>query len=69
MKLGIAVTCAVCGLRKKPHGRSAPIDSHYCDTNCPGYYDEPEPGCLWPGETQQEFGYPICDHATEEISA
>ena len=69
MKKGIAVTCTVCGLRKKPHGRSAPVESHYCDQQCPGYQHEPTPGCLWPGETQAQFKYPICSNATEEVAS
>jgi hypothetical protein len=69
MLRGIAVICTVCGLRKKPHGRSAPPEIHYCNQDCSGYQDEPKPGCLWPGETEADFGYPICDNATEEIPA
>ena len=65
-KVGIAVECSVCGLRKKPHGRSAGLAmaNSLCDQDCPGYLDTPEPGCLWPGESEEDFGYPTCDHAT-----
>lgn len=69
MKVGIGVTCAVCGRRKAPHGRSIPMAlcGYLCDGNgCRGYADAPLPGCLWPGETEGEFGYPICDNATRE---
>jgi hypothetical protein len=38
----------------------------YCDEECDGYNLDPKPGCLWPGETEEEFGYPICEHATKE---
>lgn len=67
MKTGVAVYCTVCGLRKKPHGRSAPdaMANGLCDQDCEGYRLDPQPGCLWPGETEQEFGFPCCDQATE----
>lgn len=50
-----AVTCIVCGLRKKPIGRSAPLEmaNFLCDHECPGYRQEPHPGYLWPGETEE----------------
>ena len=58
--VGAAVTCVACGLRKKPIGRSAPLDmaNSLCDYECPGYREPPHPGDLWPGETREEFGYP-----------
>lgn len=57
--VGEAVTCTVCGLTKKPRGRSAPLEmaGSLCDRDCPGYYEPPAPGDLWPGETREEFGY------------
>jgi len=57
--IGTAVTCIVCGMRKKPVGRSAPMEiaNSLCDWECPGYNQEPHPSQLWPGETQEEFGY------------
>jgi hypothetical protein len=48
-------TCSVCNQRKKPHGRSAPLGSYYCDHECPGYDDEPRSGHLWPGELAREL--------------
>ena len=59
LTVGVAVTCTVCGLRKKPVGRSAPVAmaNSLCDHECPGYYEEPKPGSLWPGETKEQFGY------------
>lgn len=56
---GRAVDCLVCGRRKKPVGRSAPLlmAGSLCDDDCPGYWQEPKPGQLWTGETQEEFGY------------
>jgi hypothetical protein len=58
-EVGVAVTCTVCHLRKKPRGRSAPteMENSLCNHECPGYYEPPEPGDLWPGEMREEFGY------------
>ena len=58
-QIGTAVYCAVCSLRKKPRGRSAPLAmaNSLCDSDCPGYYLEPYPGELWPNETREDFGY------------
>ena len=66
MKIGITVECSVCQQQKKPHGRSASPYVTYCDDTCPGYHEDPKPGCLWPGETSEDFGYDICDHATRD---
>lgn len=57
-KVGVIVYCTLCRRVKKPRGRSAPMETagSYCDSDCSGYYEEPKPG-LWPGETQEEFGY------------
>jgi hypothetical protein len=51
--------CAVCGLRKKPRGRSAPMEmaNSLCDYECPGYDEQPKSGHLWPNELQES------DHA------
>jgi hypothetical protein len=56
---GSAVECTVCGLRKKPRGRSGPLvmANSLCDYECPGYDKEPFVGDLWPGESREEFGY------------
>lgn len=45
-------TCIVCGRRKKPRGRSAPLGmaNSLCDHGCPGYAQEPLVGHFWPGE-------------------
>ena len=67
MKVGIGVCCAVCGHMKQPHGRSAPLGTYYCDGDCPGYDQDPKPGCLWPGETEEEFGFQICSNAVETV--
>lgn len=56
-EVGTAAYCAVCGQRKKPIGRSAPLGVSLCDDECEGYRREPLPGELWPGETREEFGY------------
>lgn len=67
MKTGIAVYCKLCFKRKAPHGRSIPIGASFCTSeNCLDYDREPRPGCLWPGETADEFGFFSCDNATEE---
>ena len=58
-KIGMAVTCRECGMIKQPIGRSAPMGTAglYCTTDCGGYWNDPKPSQLWPGETQEEFGY------------
>lgn len=71
MKVGVRVTCAVCGDMKKPNGRSGPLGVNYCESlwdghGCEGYWQDPQPGSLWPGETEQEFGYSIGLHGWEE---
>lgn len=68
MKVGIAVTCSFCGRRKKPRGRSAPYETggSLCDDGCLGYDLHPYPGDLWPGETEEEFGFPVGVNAVEE---
>lgn len=63
--VGIHVYCETCNRQKKPHGRSAPMDHYLCDQECSGYNDEPRPGCLWPGETSEEFGYPHCEYGVK----
>lgn len=67
MKVGVAVKCVTCSRTKKPHGRSAPLESNYCDPSCPGYYQEPQAGCLWPNETEKQFGFPVCSNAVEFV--
>lgn len=49
------VECVVCHKTKKPAGRDvpAPCANSYCDSDCPGYYKDPTPGHLWPGELAQ----------------
>jgi hypothetical protein len=64
-RIGIAVYCTTCGHRKKPVGRAAPLSMHLCNAfECDGYYQEPHPGQLWPGERESEFGYPCGTHGT-----
>jgi hypothetical protein len=38
-----------------------------CDHECPGYDQEPFAGSLWPGETDQEFGYSCGDVGTRQV--
>ena len=56
---GYSVTCTVCGVTKKPWGRSAPLDSYYCDSDFPGFMQDPLSSNLWPGESEADFGYPV----------
>lgn len=42
--------CGTCGRQKKPIGRDAAVDTSYCDRDCAGYRDDPQPGHFWPGE-------------------
>jgi hypothetical protein len=58
-EVGKAVDCVVCHRRKKPIGRSAPLEmaNSLCDFECEGYMQDPQPGDLWPGETREEFGF------------
>jgi hypothetical protein len=64
LKIGVSVDCAVCGQRKKPLGRSAPLGMEMCDDDCKGYEQKPFPGSLWPGESEADFGYPVGDSGT-----
>lgn len=67
MKVGIQVTCAVCGHIKKPIGRDAPSWLGFCtDDNCVGYRQEPYPGSLWPGEREKESGFIVSADGTKE---
>lgn len=67
MRVGISVTCAFCGNTKAPIGRSTPMGATYCHpTECSAYYLDPMPGSLWPGETEEDFGYPVGPNGTEE---
>jgi len=56
-EVGETVWCTVCPSSKAPRGRSAPIGAYYCDQDCEGYYQDPRPTSLWPGESRLEFGY------------
>lgn len=69
-KVGVAVTCAACKLRKKPVGRSAPMEmaNSLCDSECVGYYAMPFPGSLWPGESEADFGFSVGNAGTKVLS-
>lgn len=67
MREGVLVTCAVCGDMKKPIGRSGPLGASYCNDDCAGYRQPPYPGSLWPGETEEQFGYPVGPDGTKEV--
>ena len=42
--------CKVCGRRKYPRGRDPGMNNSGCSCDCPGFYEEPLSGHLWPGE-------------------
>ena len=67
MRIGIVVRCATCGNEKQPHGRSVSPLMVYCSpySGCPGYEQDPKPGCLWPGETEDDFGFIICNNGVK----
>lgn len=64
-KYGIRVQCTVCHRTKQPVGRSAPMQSDYCDFECLGYGLPPHIGGLWSNESEADFGYPVSDVGTE----
>lgn len=66
MKTGVSVRCRVCDKTKQPRGRSAPMDMDLCTWDCEGYNQDPQPGSLWPGETDRDFGYPVGPHGWTE---
>lgn len=69
-KVGISVKCCTCGRSKSPRGRSLPpeISMSYCGSACPGYRDAPLPGDLFPGETDEDFGYSCSDNSTRPVT-
>lgn len=67
-KRGVRIECAVCCQAKQPVGRSAPFTGYFCTDDCPGYEQEPHVGSLWPGETDEDFGYPCSDRGTEPVA-
>lgn len=40
-----------------------------CDDGCEGYRNAPLPGDLWPGETEEDFGYTVSVNATREADS
>jgi hypothetical protein len=72
MKIGVAVECPHCHRTKAPRGRSiSPLTyESYCNRDeCPYYWDDPKPGDLFPGETEEQFGFPCSVNATRETAA
>lgn len=69
-KIGVHVWCKTCGRQKSPHGRSVAFESanSYCDEYCEGYRKDPQPGCLFPGETDEDFGFTCCDNGTRPLT-
>jgi hypothetical protein len=71
VRIGVSVQCATCGDMKKPVGRFGPLGVTYCEPpwdghGCEGYWQEPRPGSLWPGERSDDFGYPVGTDGTAE---
>ena len=59
-RIGVDVKCFVCGHSKAPVGRSVPPQDYLCNAlSCDGYYYIPVPGSLFPGESEEDFGYPV----------
>lgn len=70
MRVGIGVTCSLCGRTKKPIGRDAPYTHDYCEyRECEGYVIPPYPGQLWPGETEEQFGHLVGKDGTKEVES
>lgn len=59
------VECTTCRRSKKPFGRDpgAAAANGYCDRECPGYFEDPEPTSLWPGEECGIDHEPISERA------
>lgn len=57
----------MCKRMKKPIGRSGPLQGGHCDDDCEGYRQAPHPGSLWPGETSDDFGYPVSEDGSVEV--
>lgn len=57
--------CSVCGLYKPPVGRAVAdaMANGMCDRDCPGYFADPRPKDLWPGERRGD-AFP-CVHCSE----
>ncbi len=68
IRVGISVICSACGLRKCPRGRSQPPMIIMCNFECLGYRVEPLVGDLWPGETEDDFGYACGSEGTKLIA-
>ncbi len=60
-KFGVRVSCTVCGHTKQPLGRSAPAMAYHCNSECNGYYLDPQVGSLWPDESEVDFGFWVGD--------
>ncbi len=56
---GYRSDCKTCGRSKQPQGRSTPWEMYMCNFECKGYYEEPLPSNLWPGESEFDFGYKV----------
>jgi len=69
-KTGCAPMCSVCLMRKKPIGRSAPMEmaNSLCDSDCVGYRQDPTPCDLWPGEAKITPSNPPCRTCGRPVS-
>lgn len=74
-KIGVEVICRVCRHMKAPRGRSTSPLQAYClqpwpdgSDGCSGYEMDPQVGSLWPGETDEEFGFPCNDLGTRPLT-
>ena len=58
-EVGETLWCTVCPRSKAPAGRSVGMEAYssYCSSDCEGYYQDPHPTSLFPGESRLDFGY------------
>lgn len=47
------VTCVRCGRQKHPIGRDPGVIMDYCEHECVGHNQAPQPHWLWPGEEEE----------------
>ena len=67
VRVGIAVACTVCGQRKAPTRTVGPTRHVSVRSRLSRVSTGPlSAGSLWPGETSDEFGYPVGPDGTVE---
>ena len=49
--------CPICKRLKPPRGRDVPVAASgtFCEHECPGYAQEPQPGHHWPNEECDDY--------------